>query len=131
MSETTYYKRNRETILNRAKKYYKDDKERLREQAKNKYRKLSQEGKNIKREYGRNRYKNMPDKKKQTKRIPKNHHNKKNQLQKLHCTSLHCIKMEQKVLIFGEDFIIKNSFHKNQKPISIDKVEIKRIVLSK
>ena len=39
--------------------------------------------------------------------------------------------MEQKVLIFGEKFIIKNTFHKNKRPIIIDKVEIRRIVLSK
>ena len=31
MSETTYYQRNKESILNRAKEYYKDDIERLRE----------------------------------------------------------------------------------------------------
>ena len=35
-------------ILNRAKDYYKDDKERLREQARDKYRNLSEEGKNKK-----------------------------------------------------------------------------------
>ena len=35
---TTYYQRNRETILNRAKHYYKSNKGRLREQARNKYR---------------------------------------------------------------------------------------------
>ena len=34
--ETTYYQRNRETMLNRARKYYEDDKERLRVEAKNK-----------------------------------------------------------------------------------------------
>ena len=38
--------------------------------------------------------------------------------------------MKEKVLIFAEDYISKNAFHKNGKPISIDKVEIKRIVLS-
>ena len=38
MSETTYYQRNRDVILNRAKYYYKNDKERLRDNAKNKYR---------------------------------------------------------------------------------------------
>ena len=32
MSETTYYQRNREMILNRAKNGYENDKERLREQ---------------------------------------------------------------------------------------------------
>ena len=30
MSETTYYQRNRDVILNRAKDYFKNDKERLR-----------------------------------------------------------------------------------------------------
>ena len=44
MIEETYYKKNKtETILNRAKEYYENDKERLREQAKNKYRELSEE----------------------------------------------------------------------------------------
>ena len=36
MSKTTYYQRNREAILNRAKEYYENDKERLEEQARNK-----------------------------------------------------------------------------------------------
>ena len=36
MDNTTYYQRNRETMLNRAKDYYENDKERLREQARNK-----------------------------------------------------------------------------------------------
>ena len=42
MSETTYYQRNREVILNRAKDYYENNKEllRKRERAKNKYREL-------------------------------------------------------------------------------------------
>ena len=58
-------------ILNRAKNYYKNDKERLREQARDKYRNLSEEEKNEKRKYGRNRYHNMSEEKKQTKRILK------------------------------------------------------------
>ena len=45
MSETTYYLRNTEIKLNRAKEYNESDKERLREQAKNKYRELSEEEK--------------------------------------------------------------------------------------
>ena len=53
MSETTYYQRNREVILNRAKDYYENIKELLRERAKNKCRELSEEEKNIKREYGK------------------------------------------------------------------------------
>ena len=37
MSETTYYERNRDVILNRAKDYYENKKKLLRERAKNKY----------------------------------------------------------------------------------------------
>ena len=53
MSETTYYQRNRDVILNRAKDYYKNDKERLRDNARDKYRNLSKEEKNKKTDYGR------------------------------------------------------------------------------
>ena len=42
-------------MLNRAKDYYENDKERLKEQAGNKYRNLSEEDKRKKREYGKNR----------------------------------------------------------------------------
>ena len=59
MSETTYYQRNRDIILNGAKDYYKNGKERLRDKARDKYRSLSEEEKNKKREHGRNRYHNM------------------------------------------------------------------------
>ena len=45
MSEETYYQRNKETILNRAKEYFEYNKKRLRQQAKNKYRELSKEEK--------------------------------------------------------------------------------------
>ena len=45
MSETTYYQRNKDVIIKRAKDYYKNDKERLREQARYKYRNLSEEEK--------------------------------------------------------------------------------------
>ena len=41
----TYYQKNRDVILNRAKDYYKNDKERLKEQAIDKYKKLSEEEK--------------------------------------------------------------------------------------
>ena len=64
MSEKTYYERNRYVILNRAKNYYKNDKERLREQARYKYRNLYEE-KNKKGENGKNRYHNMSEEKKQ------------------------------------------------------------------
>ena len=43
--EETYYQRNRDLILNRAKDYYENYKERLREQARDKYRNLSEEEK--------------------------------------------------------------------------------------
>ena len=52
-------------ILNRAKYYYENNKERLREQARDKYRKLSEEEKNKKREYRKNRHHNMSEEKKQ------------------------------------------------------------------
>ena len=48
MSESaylTYYQRNRDVILNRAKDYYENDKQKLREQASDKCRNLSEEGK--------------------------------------------------------------------------------------
>ena len=50
-ADLTYYQRNREFILNRAKDYYGNDKKRLREHARDKYRNLSEEEKNKKREY--------------------------------------------------------------------------------
>ena len=46
--ELTYYQRNRDVILNRAKDYYENDKQRLREQTRDKYRNLSEEDKNKK-----------------------------------------------------------------------------------
>ena len=46
MSSTTYYQRNRDVILNRAKEYYKNDKKKLREQqTRDKYRNMSEERK--------------------------------------------------------------------------------------
>ena len=64
MSGTTFYQRNKEVMLNRANKYYENNKL-LREKAKYKYRGLSEEEKNIKIEYGRNRYHYMSEEKKQ------------------------------------------------------------------
>ena len=50
-------KKNRDVILDRAKKYYENNKKILKDKARDKYRELSEEGKqNMKREYGRNRY---------------------------------------------------------------------------
>ena len=51
MSESAYlayYKKNRDVILNRAKDYHENDKEKLRAQARDKYRNLSEEEKNKK-----------------------------------------------------------------------------------
>ena len=56
ITDLTYYQKNRNVILNKAKDYYKNNKERLRELARDKYRSLSEEEKNKKREYGKNRY---------------------------------------------------------------------------
>ena len=66
MSGLTYYQRNREVILNRAKGYYQNDNERLREHARDKYRNLSEEERNKKRGYGKNRYHNMSEEKKES-----------------------------------------------------------------
>ena len=65
ITDLTYYQKNQNIILNKAKDYYKNNKERLREQARDKCKSLSEEEKNKKREYGRNRYRNMSEKTKQ------------------------------------------------------------------
>ena len=41
MIQKTYYQRNRDVMLNRARDYSENDKERLREQARDKYRRIS------------------------------------------------------------------------------------------
>ena len=72
----TYYQRNKDLIVSKAKDYYKN-KERLREQARYKYKSLSEE-KNKKREYGKNRYHNMSEEKQQRlKEYQKNYWKKK------------------------------------------------------
>ena len=110
MSKKTYYQQNRNVILNRAKYYYENNKERLRENARDKYRNLSEEENNKKREYGRSKYHNMSKEKKQ----------KLKEYQKSYCAtkiskfltffSFHSIKMEQEGLYFGEYGIINNAF---------------------
>ena len=69
-TDLTYCQKNRDMIINRAKDYYKNNKERLREQARNKHRNLREEEKTKKREYRKNRYHNMSEETK-TKRISK------------------------------------------------------------
>ena len=57
MSESnnlTYYQRNRDIVLSKAKDYYKNNNERLKRHSKDKYMNLSKEDKNKKREYGKN-----------------------------------------------------------------------------
>ena len=49
MSETSYYQRNKNVMLNRAKDYHKNDKERLRDNARDKY-KIYLREKELKRE---------------------------------------------------------------------------------
>ena len=71
-ADLTYYQRNWDVILNRAKDY-ENDKERLREQTRDKYRNLSEEEKNEKREYGKKQISQYvwKKKKKKIKRISK------------------------------------------------------------
>ena len=45
MSDSTYCQRNRDVMLNRAKDYYEDYKERIKKQARDYYRNLSEEKK--------------------------------------------------------------------------------------
>ena len=47
-TDLTYYQRNWDVVLNRAKDYYENDKERLKRQVRDKYRNLSEEEKNNK-----------------------------------------------------------------------------------
>ena len=65
MSENTDYQKNQNVILNKAKDYYKNNKERLKEQARDKYTSLSAEEKNKKRECRKNRYHIMSEETKQ------------------------------------------------------------------
>ena len=46
ITDLTYYQKNRNVILNKAKDYYKNNKERLKGQSRDKYRSLFQEEKN-------------------------------------------------------------------------------------
>ena len=63
-ADLTFIKKNWDAILNRAKNYYENNKERLREHARDKYRNLSEEEKKEEREYGKNGYLNMSEEKK-------------------------------------------------------------------
>ena len=53
-ADLTYYQKDMgDVVLNRARDYYENDKEKLRKQAKNKYRNLSEEEKNKKENIGK------------------------------------------------------------------------------
>ena len=52
-TDLTYYQRNRDVLLNKARNYYKNNKARLREQATDKYRNLSEEEQNKKENTGK------------------------------------------------------------------------------
>ena len=62
--DLTYHQRNRDVILNRAKDYYENDKERLESKQEINTETYLKE-KNKKREYRKNRYHNMSEEKKQ------------------------------------------------------------------
>ena len=64
-TDLTYYQKNKDLILNKAKDCCKHNKERLREQERDKNKSLSEEEKNKKREYGKNGYRKMSEEKKQ------------------------------------------------------------------
>ena len=71
-SDERTHQKNRHVTLNRAKDYYKNDKERLKVQARQKYTNLSEEEKNKRREYGRKRHHMSKEKKQKLKEYQKN-----------------------------------------------------------
>ena len=77
MSNITYYQRNRKVILNRAKGYYENDKERLKKQARDEYRNLSEKEK-IKRENMEEKDIMSEEKKQKLKEYQKNYRETKN-----------------------------------------------------
>ena len=58
-TDLTYYQKNRDVLLNKAKDYFKNNK------ARDRYRNLTEKEKNKEREYGENTYCNMSEEKKQ------------------------------------------------------------------
>ena len=73
MSGMTYYQRNRDVILNKAKIYFENNKERLRDQAKDKYRNLSEKNKSKKKRIWKKTDIICLKKTPKTKRISKNY----------------------------------------------------------
>ena len=64
-NKNIYYQKDWERLLEEAKEYYENHKEKLKQQARNKYNKLPDKKKDKKIKYGRNRYRNMSKKDKQ------------------------------------------------------------------
>ena len=124
-------------MLNRAKEYYKNNKESLREKAGSKYREVSEKQKHIKREVDIKKY--LKKNKQRTKEYEKKLSQKlKNKHKKYfhyyyyyyYYCYLTCYKMNPKAQIFGVDCINKNGFHKNERSINIDEADITKKVLS-
>ena len=119
MSGTTYYQRNREVILNRAKDYYENNKELLRERTKNKYRELSEEEKNRERECGKSRYHNMSEeKKKRLKEYQKTYRDAKRHISQIQMSIKEHYKIAIAKIFFFRSFIkIRWIFNNNNKSL--------------
>ena len=89
ISDLTYYKKNRDLILNKAKDFNKNNKESIKEQERVKYRSLSAEEKNKKREYVKNRCHNMFEEKKQRLKEYQKEYEKNYQQKKLLMSTMH------------------------------------------
>ena len=63
-TDLTYYQKNKDVVLSKAKYYYKNNKDRLREQARDKCRNLPEEEKIKKENMKKNRYHKMSEEKK-------------------------------------------------------------------
>ena len=123
-------------VLNRAKDYYKNNKEKLRKRAKNKFRKLSEKEKDRKRKYGRDRYENLSEKRNKNEnnikkimvRLKKYQKNQRNFF--LFVFFFRCIKIRKELVFkikhnnYTED---KYYFQKDKKkPININEVDIEK-----
>ena len=66
-TQLTYYQKNRDLVLCKAKQYNKNNKDKLSKQARDEYNNLPEEEKDKKREYRRNRHYNMSEEERNTK----------------------------------------------------------------
>ena len=129
MSERTCYQRNREVILNRAKKYYHDNEEILREKVANKFRGSSEEETNKERKYGRDSYHKMSEEDKQKlKEHQKKYRESKNQ------TNFFFIHKKYKLVfnIRHNNYAVGKHYSKiNKKPININEIDNKNVLSNK